>query len=189
MVAISYNNLSQLTKQVQTFYYFIILSFVLVVLIIIFLASIIKGIIWARITNTKITFHLVSKFLGLNLIWMTFWFILVVLVSLFIQPSAAPMFMLVLIVLAIWLTNTLYTIYMRTQKLSSIFDAIKLNISRIHMFLLPYFVIFLVFFILLRLSSFRLFLYSNIIIDLLILVYSTLVKYYASTLVMEIEKA
>ncbi|MBI2659040.1 hypothetical protein HYX05_02995 [Candidatus Woesearchaeota archaeon] len=174
----------QLVSDVKAFYYLIILSFIIILIAIIFLASLLKGIIWARITKTKISFALISRFLGLNLIWMSFWFTLVFLISLFVQPTSALTFMLITIILGLYFSNTLYTIFMKKQGISgikytvklnikkassssihdllvatklasidflntlkqiqiftSIRDTIKLNITKIHMFLLPYAVI------------------------------------------------
>src|SRR3989338_3931585 len=54
----------QLVSDEKSFYFLIIFSFILVLLIIIFLASILKGIIWAKTAGAKISFRLISKFLG-----------------------------------------------------------------------------------------------------------------------------
>src|SRR3989344_8129502 len=70
------NQLQQLTNDAQNFYYLFLLSFILVVVAIIFMASILKGIIWAKTTKAKITLKLISKFFMLNLAWIGFWFLL-----------------------------------------------------------------------------------------------------------------
>jgi len=188
IVSLGYARAQQLVSDVKSFYYLIILSFILVCIAIIFLASILKGIIWVKTTKTKINFALISKFLGLNLIWMSFWFFAVFLISWLVQPASAPLFMAIAIILGIYFTNTLYTIFMQKQSFKSIFSAIKLNILKIHLFLLPYIIIGLLFFIIIRLGNLLKFSYSPILLGLILLVYSAVVRYYVSALVLHAGK-
>lgn len=189
VVSLGYGRAQQLVSEVKSFYYLIIFSFILVCIAIIFIASILKGIIWAKTTNTKISFALISKFLGLNLIWMSFWFFVVFLISWLVQPASAPIFMMLTTILGIYFTNTLYTIFMQKQGFKSIFSAVKLNIVKIHLFLLPYIIIGLLFFIIIRLGNFLKFSYSTILLGAVLLVYSAVVRYYLFTLVLHVEKS
>jgi len=178
----------QLASEVKSFYYLIILSFILVLAAIIFLASIIKGIIWAKTTGAKISFNLISKFLALNLIWMGFWFLLVFLVSLLVQPSLAPKFMVIAVILGLYFSNTLYTLFMHEQRLKSIFRAIRMNTVKIHLFLLPYAVIGLLFFIIFRAGSLLKFNYSPLVLGLLVVICAAFARYYVSGLVFRISR-
>ena len=186
VVSLGYARAQQLVGEEKSFYYLIIFSVILVLIAVIFLASILKGIIWAKTTNTKISFALISKFLGLNLIWMSFWFLVVFLISWLVQPASAPIFMVIAIILGIYFTNTLYTLFMKEQSFKSILSAVKLNIVKIHLFLLPYLIIILLSFIILRLSNLLKFSYSTVLLGLIILVYTSIVRYYISTLVLKI---
>ena len=188
VLSLGYERAQQLVSEAKAFYYLLIFSFIVLLIAIIFLASLLKGIIWAKTTNTKITLALISKFLGLNLIWMGFWFLLVVLNSLFALPTSAPILMAITIILGIYFTNTLYTIFMKKQIIKSIVNAIKLNIQKIHLFLLPYALISLIFFIIVRISNILKFRYSTIAFGLLVLTYAAVVRYYLSALILEIEK-
>ena len=188
IISLGYERAQQWIKEVRAFYFLIIFSFILLLIAIIFLASIFKGFIWAKTTNTKITFGLISKFLALNLIWMSFWFALIILISLFVQPASVLIFTIITIILGLYFTNTLYTLFMKKQKFKSIISSIKLNILKIHLFLLPYAVILLLFFIIVRLGGFLKFNYSNFMLGLLVLIYAAIIRYYASTLALEIEK-
>ena len=188
VVSLGYERAQLLVSNVKSFYYLIIFSFILVCIAIIFLASILKGIIWAKTTKTKISSTLISKFLGLNLIWMSFWFLAVFLISWLVQPASAPTFMMITIILGLYFTNTLYTLFMKKQNFKSILSAVKLNIVRIHLFLLPYLIIILLSFIMLRLSNFLKFSYSTVFLGFILLVYVAVVRYYISALVVEIEK-
>ena len=200
IAALGYEKAQEIAGEARAFLFLLILSIILVALAIIFLASILKGIIWAKTTNTKITLRLISKFLRLNLIWICFWFVMIILISLFIQPALAPKFMIMTIILALYFTNTLYAIFMKEQKLKVIFRAIKLNITKLHLFLLPHIIIWLLFYIIIILSNLFKYSYSTTVIHtsrfyvpsfvlvLVIITYASFVRHYVSTLVLEIEK-
>lgn len=179
----------QLVSDVKSFYYLIIFSFIMLCIAIIFIASILKGIIWAKTANAKITFTLLSKFLGLNLIWMGFWFVLFLLISLFVEPASAVLFMIAAIILSLYFTNTLYTIFMKKQQFKSIIHALKLNIAKFHLFLLPYAIIALALFIIVRLVNLLKFQHSNILLGLIVIVYAAFARYYVSALVLEVNKS
>ena len=72
LASLGYEKTQELAQEARAFYFLLIFSFIVLLIAIIFLASILKGIIWAKTTKTKITLGLISKFLGLNLIWMGF---------------------------------------------------------------------------------------------------------------------
>ncbi len=188
IISLGTEKAQQLVSEVKTFYYLIIFSFILVLIAIIFLASILKGIIWAKTTNTKISFKLISKFLGLNLIWMSFWFLIIFLIVYLVEPRLTPWFTIASIILALYFTNTIYTIFMKEQKFKSILDAIKLNITKIQLFLLPYAVIYLLFYIIVKLNNLLKFKYSTILLGLILLIYAAVARYYVSTLIYEIKQ-
>ena len=188
LAALGFESAQQVLAQAKAYLYFIIFSLILLLLSIIFLASILKCIIWAKTTSTKITFNLISRFLGLNLIWMVFWFSAMILVVLVANKNSLMIFAYAVLIPAVYLTNNLYTIFMKKQKISAIKEALKLCIAKAHLFALPYALIFALLFVLSRLLEFAKFQYSFIIAPLLILVYAAFVRYYASTLAFEIQK-
>ncbi len=187
ITALGLEQATQLAADAKSFYYLIIFSFILLIIAIIFLASILKGIIWAKTTKTKISFNLISKFLGLNLIWVGFWIILILLISVFVQLQLVMIFMAALIIIALYFTNTLYTIFMKEQSFKAIPKSIKLNIAKIRLFLLPYIIIFLVFFIVAKLSSYLTFKYAQVLIGIIVLFYIAFLRYYTSTLVLAVQ--
>lgn len=187
-ISLGYKRGLQLTSDVKGFYFLIVASFILLLLAIIFLASIIKGIIWAKTTKTKISFALISKFLGLNLIWMNFWFLLVFLISWLVERASAPAFTIAAIILGLYFTNTLYALFMKEQKLKTIFKAVKLSAAKIHLFAIPYALIIAVFYLIGKLSNLIRFRYSPILVGLTVIVYAAFVRYYASEMVLEIER-
>ncbi|MBI4143269.1 hypothetical protein HY487_00125 [Candidatus Woesearchaeota archaeon] len=188
IMSIGKDNAIQLASEIKSFYYLIIISLLALLLAIIFLASIFKGIIWAKTTNTKISFKLISRFLALNLIWMGFWIVLLFLIAYLAERTAAPLILLVLVLLSLYFSNTVYTIFMKEGKLKSILKAIKLNISKFHLFLLPYAAIFLLFYVLMKASNLLKFKYSAILLGFVLVFYIAIVRYYVSTLVIGIEE-
>lgn len=152
VMSLGYERAQQLAGDVKAFYLLIVLSFILVLIAVIFIASILKGIIWAKTTKTKITFSLISKFLGLNLIWMGFWLLMVFLVSYLAEPSAAPRLMIITILLGLYFTNTLYTLFMTEQKFKSVTKSIKFSFTKIKLLVLPYTIFFIFLFIMLNVS-------------------------------------
>ena len=188
LIALGYEKAQQALAQTKSYLFFIIFSLLLLLLIIIFLATIIKGIIWAKTLNKKLNLKLISKFLGLNLLWMSFWMLLIFLNSMFVEISRAPVFMIIILVLAFYFTNTLYALFFEKQKLSVIVEAVKLNVSKIHLFLVPYALIIAVLMIVAKLTNLMTFKYSFAASSFIMLVYFALVRYYASTLALEVEK-
>ena len=142
VASLGYEQTQQLANEAKSFYYLIIFSFIAVLIAIIFLASIIKGIIWAKTTKTRITFQFISKFLGINLMWMGFWFFLFFLIIFIVDPAFVPIFMAIALILFIYTSNILYTIFTKNQKFSSIVQAIKISIMKIYLFILPYAIFF-----------------------------------------------
>ncbi len=206
LAALGAQKAQQAVTEARAFMLFLIFSIILLVTAIIFLASIIKGIIWAKTTRTKVTFQLISKFLALNLIWMTFWVALLVLISIIIQQrplttisdpknpglvfqfTNTHLYVIIIILMSSYFTNTLYSIFMSNKKIGSILEAIKIGISKIHLFLLPYAVILLLLFIFIRLSGMLSFRYSAIVLALMAIAYVAVVRYYCSELAIEIKE-
>ena len=175
-------------SEIRFFYVFLIASFVIVLAAIIFLASILKGVIWAKTTKTRISFSLISRFLTLNLIWMGFWFVAVILMSILIDTAASAFVIGAAIILSLYISNTLYPIFMREQRLSVILKAIRISFAKIHMFLFPYSIIVIFFFILVKASKLANFKYSEVIATIILIILAALVRYYHSELVLNINR-
>lgn len=227
LASIGVERAQQLSRDTQSFYYLIVFSFILLLIAIIFMASILKGIIWAKTANARITFSLISKFLGLNLVWLGFWLVLVFLISWIVDIKYALAFMAIAVLAGFYLTNTLYTLFMINPGFKSIKSSLKLSIAKLHLLLLPYAIIFAGFYLVLLLSSlakldnfsltlaqkiygffgfdsaaanalglpvvpgpeFTIILFVGILANPLLLLFTSLVRYYISTLVMELNKS
>ena len=107
----------------------------------------------SKIINVKITFGLISKFLGLNLLWLGFWFVLIFLISWIVDIKYALAFMAASVLMGFYFTNNLYPLFMINPSIKSIKSSLKLSITKIHLFLLPYALIFIGFYLALFVSS------------------------------------
>ena len=143
----------QAAKDAQSFYYLLIFSIILLVIAVVFLSSIFKGIIWAKTTSTKITSKLISKFFMLNFLWLGFWFVLIFLISWIVDIKYALAFMAASVLMGFYFTNNLYPLFMINPSIKSIKSSLKLSITKIHLFLLPYALIFIGFYLALFVSS------------------------------------
>ncbi len=193
ILSLSVSQIDELAREAAYLRYFIIGSFIILILAIIFFSSILKGVIWARTAKTKITFALISKFLLLNLIWMGFWIAVMLLAFIFMDPAAMTGLMMVLSALAAYFTGTLYSIFMKTQKLSSMKECLKLNALRVKLLALPYAVAFAAFialiWALIRVSAFAGFSHSSFALGIvLLLFYIAAFRYYAFQLAEEAGK-
>ena len=175
----------QLASEVKGFYYLIVISLLLLAVAIIFLASILKGMIWAKTTGTKITFRLISRFFIANLAWMGFWIMRVFLISYLAAPEHTPSLMIAAVIFGIYFTNTFYALFMKEQSFRAILNAVRLNVTKFHLFLLPYAAICLVFYIIMKLGNLLEFRYSSVFLGVVLLFYAAVVRYYASGLAAE----
>ncbi len=182
-VSIGKDGLEKLTSGARALYITMILSFVLLLAAIIFLASIFKGIIWAMTTKTKISLNLISKFLILNLIWMGFWFLIFFLILKMVEPHLVYPLALASLAIALYLTNTIYTIFMKSRSLKSMIQAIRLNVMKIHYFAIPYASFLLLIFIVLQIGAIVKTAYWPAINLLIILSLTAVFRHYVSTLV------
>lgn len=188
LLALAPDAARQLASQVKGFYYLIIVSLLLLVISIIFLASILKGAIWAKTTGTKITFKLISGLFLANLAWMGFWIVLIFLIAYLAVPAYAPVMMVAAIILGLYFTNTFYALFMKEQKIKSALHAINLNVSKLHLFLAPYAAIYLVLYIMIKLAGLLKIKYSSIFLGIALLFYAAIARYYASELAAEVSK-
>ena len=178
----------QLTGDARLFFFMIALSFLLLLVAIILLASILKGIIWAKTTNTRLSFHLFSRFFVLNLLWMGFWFLLALLISWVIEPVSARVLIVIAALSALHFTNILYPLFMKEQKFSAVFSALRLGTAKVHLFLLPYASISSLLYLLIKAGSLLKFRYSPIALDAVLLAYMAITRYFISELVFSVKE-
>ena len=144
---------SGLLTSLRGFSFFLILSAILFLVLVVINWSVFKGLIWTTTTNKKFNFKFFKKFLLLNLIWLPSWFLLIFLFAIITTPTTAPIFMIITTIIAFYFTNILYPLFLKDNKLSKIKEAFKLGIEKIHHFIVPYAVIGVLFYIISKLHS------------------------------------
>ncbi|MEK6943587.1 MAG: hypothetical protein AABX00_05985 [Nanoarchaeota archaeon] len=189
----SASQLQSINTEAKSFLILLYSSIVLLALFIIFIASIVKGIIWAKTTSTKINLHLISRFLGLNLIWMGLWAAIIILIVFGIDNSSLVAFASLSIVIALYFTNIVYSLFMKSNKLSSIAEGLKLGVSKISYFAIPNAALFLVVYLLINSGSLFNAIqknagYINLAILVLLIAFMAFARYYTSTLVYQVQK-
>ena len=93
-----------------------------------------------------------------------------------------------MLMLAFYFTNSIYTIFMSSMSLKSILRGISIGIIKIRMFLLPYSVVCLVFYVMIKAGRSFTFTYSDLVLGVLLLLLVSAARYYFSTLTAEIGK-
>ena len=168
-------------------------SVALLALFIIFITSIVKGIIWAKTTSAKINIHLISRFLGLNLIWMGLWTGIIVLIGFAADKTALVSFASLLIVIALYFTNIIYSLFMKNNKISSITDGLKLGVSKISEFAIPNAAVLFVIYLIINSGNLVNAAqanagYINLAIMVVLIAFIAFARYYTSTLVYQVQK-
>ncbi|MDP6548181.1 MAG: hypothetical protein QF917_04465 [Candidatus Woesearchaeota archaeon] len=153
LLELSQQNAAQLLSSLRGFFFFIIISLILFVIAVIINWSIIKGIIWNLTGNNKPSLKFMKKFLLLNFIWLPIWTVIFLLIAFGIKQEAAPIFMIIAFILAIYLTNILYPLFLADNKITNIKKSLRLGFKKIHYFIIPYIIIIVFFLILSKIYS------------------------------------
>ena len=180
--------IGMIKTEAQSFFILLSLSILLLIAAIIFLASIIKGIIWSGTSGKRPTIFFISKFFLLNLIWMGLWFALIFSISFLAVPPYSVFFMLIAIMLGVYFTNILYSLFVEEWHLISILRAIKLGACKIHLFAIPYAIIFGLFYLIALLGGFFKFKYHVFVFSVFLIAYCAVQRYYAYNLVKKISQ-
>jgi len=129
---------------------------------------------------------MISRFLGLNLIWMAAWALILFLIVYLVQIQLVRLFMVIALAASIYFTGTLYSLFTKRQRLSCIFDAIRINVTKIHMLAVPYAAVFLLALLILGIGNWLQFQYSAFAVGFILVVYAAFARYYASELALEL---
>jgi hypothetical protein len=129
--------------QVKSFINLFIVGSILVIVLSFVAFCVFAFLIWSMVSQQKIKQIYMIKFFILNIIWFAAWTgasaILFILVK---RELIAPLLILILLILAHF-TNILYSLFPLSLKFRSMIDALKIGTKKIHLFMIPYLVIFL----------------------------------------------
>ena len=151
--AVSDQAAQRLAGQIADFNLMIKLSFFLLIVAIIFMASIIKGIIWSKSAKANISLNLISKFFVINLAWMGFWSALLYIIFTAVQPQLVSVFLLIALILASYMTFAAYSKFMQKQDFRDFFASVLFSFRKIRCLFLPYALTVILWFLIILTSS------------------------------------
>lgn len=182
----------QAAASLKSFYYAMVFSVIVFVVVFIFASGIAKSIIWALTSGTKITIDYILKFSIMNSILVIIWSLLSVVFIIILNSQSAINFIFTLAFIFTYFGITAYALFTNSQKVSSLKQAIKLNIKKLHLLLLPYALIISVLTILsktmLSIISINKFAYWNYVFVAITLMYLGIVRYYLLGLIININQ-
>ena len=141
---------NNLLSSMREFFLFFAFSIILFLILMIISWSIFNGLIWSIVSDKKFNLKFFKKFFLLNLICLQIWFLLIILFAIIMKPQTAAIFMIIILIIAFYLTNILYPLFLKENRIRKIKEAFKLGISKIHYFIVPYAIIIALFLIILN---------------------------------------
>ena len=181
--------IKQASQAANDYYITLIFSIVLFGIILIAAAGIIKGIIWVLTAKIKISFSYILKFFVMNSILMGAWFLLSLAVFFIMNPAAASNIIILLTIILVYAGINSSILFVKEQKIGiikSIKSGLKLSINKIHLFILPYLIVFTGILIIIFLSNLivpKMYPAKGYIFGVLIISYFCIARYYLFELV------
>ena len=131
---------------IKSVYFGSIQDIIIAIVLAIFIYSIFKSLIWARVTERKLSWDYLSGFFITSIIWFAAW-TLICLGSYFLFTAKAILVIyLVVTILLLHLTPILNFQLAKTgKKVMSVKKAFRLGFARVHYFLVPYVLMFATF--------------------------------------------
>jgi hypothetical protein len=143
------------TSSIKTF--FIVLGLIALGFIILNLLaySLSRCFIWFTLLKKKFNLKLFMKFLGFNSMWWVLWAVIFVFLVLKREPEILPLFAGALIILYIHTSTVAHYYLTKTNKVKESFmKAFAIAYGKLHLFILPYSFILLVYFILSKIITY-----------------------------------
>ncbi len=174
--------------------FFIALARTLLILLVIFIASLMvgiffKGLIWSKILHKKFDIHFYRRFTLFNLIWIIPWSVLIVVLLFAIRTKIVFWYIAGIILIFLHFTNIIYVLFEKEKKFLRILkDTFILGIEKIHYFAVPYLLVALIFLALvyiLRLFTFLPWNLYVILFVLVLLIYLSWVRIYISNVILD----
>lgn len=184
------NIISQSEAQLQAtigtlkgFTLFILFTAIIFILLLIISWSLCQGMIYNILLKKRFNLKYFEKFLLLNIIWFIPWIILIFII-LFggkIENFVTPIFILILLFLHF--SFILYPLFTKNNRIKQIKQALRIGITKIHHYIIPYMVITITFIII---SSINLFNIEPIIISLVYLLFFSWIQNYTKEITLKI---
>lgn len=159
-----------LSSNLKGLYFLIIFMAIFLILLLVLNLSLFKGLNWSLAAKKEFNFKSFKKFLLLNLAWVPFWILLLFLVFIGINPNAINLYLLTILLIAIYLTNILYALFTKENSFNIIKKTLKIAFAKIHYFIVPYSIMIFLLYLLSKILTFNLQQRISFAISILILI-------------------
>ena len=147
--------LESIAMTLRGFILFVVLAIVILVIILIIKWSFFQGIIYKHFLKKKANMKYLKNFTVLNALWLPPWMALFLAIILGIKADYLIISFYILFLLFLHFTFILYTRFTKNNKLSEIKKTLKIGITKMHYFIVPYILISITFIIILQLNRFN----------------------------------
>lgn len=175
--------LEGIINTLRGFVIFAVLMGILFILLLIINWSLCQGIIYNILLKKGFNFKYFERFLLLNIVWLIPWWILgfVLLFGGKIGFLITPI--MVLLLLFLHFSFILYILFTENNKIKQILQSLKIGITKMHYFILPYIIIVIMFIIISQLNLLKL---PFFIIGLVYLLFFSWVQNYTKEVILEL---
>jgi len=134
--------------------YTLIITIIIIFITIIFLAwCYFQGLVYSKINNKKPTVKFILRFMHLNVIWIPSFIILLAIIQKAAKSHLQLALTIILSLLFIHFTNTLYTVFPEIKNLSSIKQSFKVAVFEFYKTALPYLILAAILFALVQINT------------------------------------
>jgi len=130
--------LQSIIATLKGFVVFVILTAILFILLTILSWSITQGIIYDILAKKKLSIKYLEKFLLLNMVWFIPWLIIFFIMLLGHKSTYVIPTFYILVLIFMHFSFILYVLFAKENKIRQIKKALKIGITKIHLFILPY---------------------------------------------------
>ena len=177
--------LTSIAASLRNFVLVALLIALLFVILIIIAWSLFQGMIYSLLGKKKFNLKFFEKFLLLNLIWFIPWLLLLGILLIGSKTASLLVVSITALLLFLHFSLILYPLFTKENKLKTIKTAIRLGITKIHYFIVPYILIAITFMIIAQIN--RLNLYYMLILAIYLLFFSW-VQGYIADIAIKIQK-
>ena len=130
--------LQSIIATLKGFVVFVILTAILFILLTILSWSITQGIIYDILAKKKLSIKYLEKFLLLNMVWFIPWLIIFFIMLLGHKSTYVIPTFYILVLIFMHFSFILYVLFAKENKIRQIKKALKIGITKIHLFILPF---------------------------------------------------
>ncbi|MBI2130239.1 hypothetical protein HYU10_00550 [Candidatus Woesearchaeota archaeon] len=180
--------LEKLFVEASTFYYYMVISVAVLLAAIILLSAVIRPFMWLLITRQKPAAKNILRFMLSKLLLNAIFTLVIVLLFIAIQFEGAKVVAGILSVLAIYLFSIIHPMLAKKPEFASIKRGIVMGFAKMHYIIVPYMILAAVGVVISRFRPLSENILIPIIFNAVLLLYFALCRYYAASMVFELDR-